>query len=91
MGVSGEGAALRSARKWLLLLMCPEMPDRSGGKESLTVIVAKAAGYLGRSQWRHNSMVAYGAAGKQHGHMASLGHTSGETHNKGGSKGPFLT
>ena len=47
MGVSGEGAALRSARKWLLLL-CPEIPDRSGGKESLAVIVVKAAGYLGR-------------------------------------------
>ena len=34
MSVSGEGAALRSARKWLLLL-CPEIPDRSEGKESV--------------------------------------------------------
>ena len=52
MSVSGEGAALRSARKWLLLL-CPEIPDRSGGKESLAIIVVKAAGYFGRSQRRH--------------------------------------
>ena len=64
MSVSGEGAALRSARKWLLLL-CPEIPDRSGGEESLAVIVVKAAGYLGRLQRRHG--MAYGAAGKQHG------------------------
>ena len=64
MSVSREGAALRSARKWLLLL-CPEIPDRSGGKESLAVIVVKAAGYFGRSQRRHG--MAYGAAGMQHG------------------------
>ena len=36
MSVSGEGAALRSARKWLLLL-CPEIPDRSAEKESVAV------------------------------------------------------
>ena len=64
MSVSREGAALRSARKWLLLL-CPEIPDRSGGKESLAIIVVKAAGYFGRSQRRHG--MAYGAAGMQHG------------------------
>ena len=67
MSVSGEGAALRSARKWLLLLS-PEIPDRSGGKElvAVTIVVVKAAGYLGRSQRRHG--MAYGAAaGKQHG------------------------
>ena len=63
MGVSWERAALRSARKWLLLL-CPEIPDRSGGKESVAVW-SKAAGYLGRPQKRHG--MAYGAAGKQHG------------------------
>ena len=62
MRVSGEGAPLRSARKWLLLL-CSEIPGRSGGKESLAVIVVKAAaGYLGRSQRRHG--MAHGAAGK---------------------------
>ena len=68
MGVSGEGAALRSAWKWKwLLLLCPEMPDRSGGKEmvAVTVVVAKAAGHLDRSQRRYG--MAYGAAGKQHG------------------------
>ena len=65
MGVSGEGAVLRSARKWLLLL-CPEIQDRGGGKESVavTIVVVKAAGYLGRSQRRHG--MAYGAARKQH-------------------------
>ena len=63
MSVSGEEAALRSARKWLLPL-CPEIPDRSGGKEWLRLVV-KAAGYLGRSQRRHG--MAHGAAGKQHG------------------------
>ena len=36
MSVSGEGAALRSARKWLPLL-CPEISDRSEGKDSVTV------------------------------------------------------
>ena len=87
MGVSGEGAALRSARKWLLLL-CPEIPDRSGGEElvAVTIVVVKAAGYLGRSQRRHGiwRMALLGS------NIASLGHTSGETR-KGGSKGPFLT
>ena len=65
MRVSGEGAPLRSARTWLLLL-CPEILDRSGGKgaERLRLIV-KAAGCLGGSQRRHE--MAYGAAGKQHG------------------------
>ena len=62
MSVSGEGAALRSARKWLLLL-CPEIPHRSGRKSRLLVV--KAAGYLGKSQKCHG--MAYGAAGKQHG------------------------
>ena len=38
MSVFGEGAALRSARKWLLLLLVPKIPDRSGGKESVAVI-----------------------------------------------------
>ena len=58
MSVSGEGAALRSARKWLLLL-CPEIPDRSGGKgaERLRLVV-KAAGCLGGSRRRHG--MAYG-------------------------------
>ena len=42
-----------------------EVFGRSGGKESLAVIVVKAAGYLGRLQRRHG--MAYGAAGKQHG------------------------
>ena len=65
MGVSGEGAALRSARTWLLLL-CPEIPDRSGGKGAESVVVSrKAAGCLGGLQKRHG--MAYGAAGKQHG------------------------
>ena len=65
MSVSGEGAALRSARSWLLLL-CPEIPDRSGGKRAERLrLVVKTAGCLGGSQ-RHHGM-AYGAAGKQHG------------------------
>ncbi len=65
MSVYGERAALRSARTWLLLL-CPEIPDRSGkkGAERLRLVV-KAAGCLGGSQRRHE--MAYGAAGKQHG------------------------
>ena len=65
MGVSGEGAALRSARKWLLLL-CPEIPDQSGGNaQNRLRLFVKAAGCLGRSQRRHG--MAYGAAGKKHG------------------------
>ena len=66
MSVSGEGAALRSARTWLLLL-CPEIPDRSGGNgQNRLRLFVKAEGYLGsRSQRRHGT--AYGAAGKQHG------------------------
>ena len=84
MSVSGEGAALRSARKWLLLL-CPEIPDRVRKRNRLRLFV-KATGYLGRSQRRHGiwRMALLGR------NMASLGHTSGGTH-KGGSKGPFLT
>ena len=44
MSVSGEGAALRSARKWLLLL-CPEIPDQSEREElvAVTLVVVKAA------------------------------------------------
>ena len=85
MSVSGEGAALRSARKWLLLL-CPEIPDRSGGKGAEPVAISRRrqgawAGRKGAMAWR---MALLGK------HMASLGHTSGGTH-KGGSKGPFLT
>ena len=84
MSVSGEGAALRSARKWLLLL-CPEIPERSGGKESVAVYSLRRqgtwAGCKGAMEWR---MALLGS------NMASLGHTSDETH-KGGSKGPFLT
>ena len=85
MSVSGEGAALRSARKWLLLL-CPEIPDRSGGKGAESVAISRRrqgawAGRKGAMAWR---MTLLGS------NMASLGHTSGETH-KGGSKGPFLT
>ena len=65
MSVSGEGAALRSARTWLLLL-CPEIPGRSGGKgEELVAVSRKAAGCLGGSQRRHG--MAHGAAGKKHG------------------------
>ena len=85
MSVSGEGAALRSARTWLLLL-CPEIPDRSGGKgaERLRLVVRRQGAWAGRKgamEWR---MALLGS------NMASLGHTRGETH-KGGSKGPFLT
>ena len=64
MSVSGEGAALRSARKWLLL----HVPRNTGPKWGRGIgcgLVVKAAGYLGRSQRRHD--MAYGAAGKQHG------------------------
>ena len=83
MGVSGEGAALRSARTWLLLL-CPEIPDRSGGKGRIGCGYSLRrqgtwAGRKGAMAWR---MALLGS------NMASLGHTSGETH-KGGSKGPF--
>ena len=85
MSVSGEGAALRSARTWLLLL-CPEIPDRNGGNGAESVAVSRRqkgawAGCKGAMAWR---MALLGS------NMASLGHTSGETH-KGGSKGPFLT
>ena len=87
MSVSGEGAALRSARTWLLLL-CPEIPDRRGGKRAESVAVSRKAaaqgawaGRKGAMAWR---MALLGS------NMAPLGHTRGETH-KGGSKGPFLT
>ena len=86
MSVSREGAALRSARTRLLLL-CPEIPDRSGGKGAESVAVSRRrqgawAGRKGAMAWR---MALLGSK------MTSLGlgHTSGETH-KGGSKGPFL-
>ena len=62
MSVSGEGASLRSTRTWLLLL-CPEIPDQSGGNgaESVTVIV-EGGRCLGRSQRRHGmpSIAAFG-------------------------------
>ena len=47
MSVSGEGAALRSARKWLLLL-CPRNTGLKWGKESvaIAIVVVEAAGYL---------------------------------------------
>ena len=48
MGVSGEGAALRSAPAWLLLL-CPEIPDHrsvGNGQNRLRLFV-KEEGYLG--------------------------------------------
>ena len=86
MSVSGEGAALRSARTWLLLL-CPEIPDRRGGKRAESVAVSRKAaaqgawaGRKGAMAWR---MALLGS------NMAPLGHTRGETH-KGGSKGLFL-
>ena len=76
MGVSGEGAALRSARTWLLLL-CPEIPDRSGGKgaERLRLVVRRQVAWVGRKgamEWR---MALLGGS-----NMASLRHTRGETH-----------
>ena len=89
MGISRsrEGAALRSSRTWLLLL-CPEIPDRSGkwGKGAESVAVSRRrqgalAGRTGAMAWRMRLLRS---------NMASLGHTSGETH-KGGSKGAFLT
>ena len=48
MSVSREGASLRSARTWLLLLY-PEIPDRSGGNGALV----EGGRCLGRSQRRH--------------------------------------
>ena len=86
MSVSGEGAALRSARSQLLLL-CPEIPDRSGGKGAESVAISRRrqgawAGRKGAMAWR---MALLGRK-----MASSLGHTRGETH-KGGSKGPFLT
>ena len=84
MSVSGEGAALRSARKWLLLL-CPEISERSEGDESVAVSSFRRQGtWAGRKSAMAWRMALLGS------NMASLGHTSGETR-KGGSKGPFLT
>ena len=80
MSVSGEGAALRSAREWLLLL-CPEIPDRSWRKEAkrLRLVVRRQGAWAGRKgamEWR---MALLGSK-----IMASpLGDTRGETH-KGG-------
>ena len=61
MSVSGEGAALRSARKWLLLL-CPEIPDQSGGKESvaIAIVVVEAAGYLAPTPAFGRRIAAFG-------------------------------
>ena len=76
MSVSGEGAALRSARTWLLLL-CPEIPDRSGGKgaERLRLVVRRQGAWAGRKgamEWRIMALLGS--------NMASLRHTRGETH-----------
>ena len=79
MSVSGEGAALRSARTRLLLL-CPEIPDRSGGKGAEPVAISRRrqgawAGRKGAMAWR---MALLGSK-----MASSLGDTRGETH-KGG-------
>ena len=60
MSVSGEGAALRSARTWLLLL-CSEIPDRSEGRGQNRLQRRKGA-----MAWR---MALLGS------NMASLRHT----------------
>jgi len=89
MGISRsrEGAALRSSRIWLLLL-CPEIPDRSGkwGKGAESVAVSRRrqgalAGRTGAMAWRMRLLRS---------NMASLGHTRAAKHTRAGRRGLFL-
>jgi hypothetical protein len=62
MSGSGEGASLRSARTWLLLL-CPEIPDRSGGNGAESVAVSRrhrrqVLGQVVKAPWHGVSSVA---------------------------------